>query len=138
MLSGEGMQRRKTVKNNKSHFARAAHFFVHFLAVVLHDYNADLPETFLWRKCRTCSRSLFFTAAHFHLALVAACISHFVTGATKFSHCSSNKKCLLCFFISRSRSLSRFLALSFASLPPTLSFSLSFSCSVFQICGNDN
>ena len=28
----------------------------------------------------------FFTAAHFHLALVAASISHFVTAATKFSH----------------------------------------------------
>ena len=26
----------------------------------------------------------FFPAAHFHLALVAACISHFVTAATKF------------------------------------------------------
>ena len=110
-------------------------------------------------------------------------ISFFVTGATKFSNCSSNKKCLLCFFISCSRSypgyqrffsraagifgvgrsyerrktwqkpetalekslaprvsrsLSRFLALSFASLPPTLSFSLSFSFFVFQICGNDN
>ena len=39
----------------------------------------------------------FFTAAHFHLALVAASISHFVTAATKFSCCSSNKKCLLCF-----------------------------------------
>ena len=38
----------------------------------------------------------FFTAAHFHLALVAASISHFVTAATKFSCCSSNaKKCLL-------------------------------------------
>ena len=31
----------------------------------------------------------FFTAAHFHLALVAARISHFVTAVTK--------KCLLCF-----------------------------------------
>ena len=51
----------------------------------------------LWRKCHTCSRSLGFTAAHFHLALVAASISHFVTAATKFSCCSSNKKCLLCF-----------------------------------------
>ena len=47
-------------------------FFVYFFAVVLHDYNVKLPETswlhFEWRKCRTCSRSLFFTAAHFHLA----------------------------------------------------------------------
>ena len=34
----------------------------------------------------------FFTAAHFHLALVAISISHFVTAVTKFSCCSSNKK----------------------------------------------
>ena len=71
-------------------------FFVHFFAVVLHDYNVKLPETsslhVFWRKCRTCSRSLFFTAAHFHLALVAAIISHFVTAATKFSCYSSHKK----------------------------------------------
>ena len=51
MLSGEGMQRRKKVKKNnvglisKSKFARAAHFFVHFFAFVLHDYNVKLPET---------------------------------------------------------------------------------------------
>ena len=43
--------------------------------------------------------SLFFTAAYFHLALVAASIFHFVTAATKFSCCSSNKKkCPLCLF----------------------------------------
>ena len=51
MISGEGMQRRKTVKNNnnglisKSNLARAAHVFVHFSAVVLHDHNVKLPET---------------------------------------------------------------------------------------------
>ena len=81
---------------------------------------------------------LFFTATHFHLALVAASISHFVTAATKFSCCSSNKKMSPLFFISRSRSLSPFFSLSFAGLPPTFSFSLSFSCSIFQICGHDN
>ena len=68
MLSGKGMQGRRTVKNNnranqqKSNFARAAHSFVHFFAVVLHDYNVKFPETsqlhVLWRKCRT--RSLFW------------------------------------------------------------------------------
>ena len=42
------------------------------------------------------------------------------------------------FFISRSRSLSPFFPLSFAGLTPTLSFSLSFSCSMFQICGHDH
>ena len=25
-------------------------FLVHFFAVVLHDYNVKLPETFLWRN----------------------------------------------------------------------------------------
>ena len=80
----------------------------------------------------------FYTAAHFHLALVAASISHFVTTATKFSCYSSNKKMSPLFFISGSRSLSPFFSLSFAGLPPTFSFSLSFSCSIFQICGHDN
>ena len=115
-------QRRRTVNYNsrsnqqKSNFARAAHFFVHFFAVVLHDYNVKLPETsqlhVLWRKCRSCLSSLlFFTAAHFHLALVATSISHFVTAATKFSCCSSNKKMAPLFFISCSRSLSQRIVL---------------------------
>ena len=80
----------------------------------------------------------FFTAAHFLLTLVAACISHFVTAATKFSCYSFNKKMSPLFFISRSRSLSPFFSLSFAGLPPTFSFSRSFSCPTFQICGHDN
>ena len=41
--------------------------------------------------------TFFFTAAYFNLKLVVASISHFVFAATKFSCCSSNKKCLLCF-----------------------------------------
>ena len=87
----------------KCNFARAAHFFVHFFAVVLHDYNVKLPETSLlavfWRKCRTLSLvHYFFTAAHFDLALVVASISHFVTAATKFSCCSPNKKMSPLFF----------------------------------------
>ena len=48
------------------------------------------------------------------------------------------KKCLLSFFISRSRSLLPFFSLNFAGLPPTFSFSPSFSCSIFQIGGHDN
>ena len=58
----------------------------------MHDYNAKLPETFLWRKCHIVLVHYFFTAAHFLLVLVAASISHFVTAATKFSCFSSNKK----------------------------------------------
>ena len=78
----------------------------------------------------------FFIAAHLHLALVAASISH-LTAATKFACCSSNKKMSPLFFISRFKSLSPFFSLSFAGLP-TFSFSLPFSCSIFQICGHDN
>ena len=63
-------QLRTTVKNsNTSNYAKKAAlhvqdtFFVHFFAVVLHDYNVKLPETswlhVLWRKCRTCSVYIF-------------------------------------------------------------------------------
>ena len=71
----------------------------------------------------------FFTTAPFHLALVAARIPHFLPPLQK------NASFV---FISRSRSLSPFFSLSFTGLPPTFSFSLSFSCSIFQICGRDN
>ena len=68
---------------------------------------------------------LFFSLpAHFHLALVATGISDFVTVATKFSCCSSNKKNVSSVFISRSRPLLPFFSLSFAGLPPTFSFSV--------------
>ena len=44
-------------------------FFVHFFAVVLRYLNEKLPETswlhVLWRKCRTCSCSLFFHCRSF-------------------------------------------------------------------------
>ena len=70
---------------------------------------------------------------------MAASISLFVTTTTKFSCCSSNKKNVsFGFFISRSKSLSLFFSLSFAGLPPTFFFCLSFFCSIFQICGHDN
>ena len=148
MLSGEGKRRRTVKNNNRSNQQEqlctcSKLFFVHFFVVVLHDYNVKLSETsqlhVLWRKCRTYSRSLFFTAAHFHLALVAASISHFVTAAAKFSCCSSNKKMSPLLFISRSKSLSPFFSLSFAGLLRwPFSFSLPFSCSIFQICRHDN
>ena len=52
----------------------------------------------------------FFTAAHFHLAFVAACISYFVTAATKFFCCSFNKKMPPLFFFLHPRSLSPFFS----------------------------
>ena len=49
------------------------------------------------------------------------------------------KKCLLSLFFYLSLQISlQISSLSFAGLPPTFSFSLSFSCSIFQFCGHDN
>ena len=143
------MQRQRTLKNNnrsnwqKSNFAPTAHFFCKFLFRCFARLQRETSRNFLVARFMeemsyVFSFTFFFTAANFHLALVAASISHFVTTVTKFSCCSSNKKMSPLFFISRSRSLSPFFSLSFAGLPPTFSFSLSFSCSIFQICGHDN
>ena len=100
MLRGEGnaRERWKTtigVISRKATLYVQRTSFVHFCAVVLQDYDVKLSENSLlrvfWRKFRTSSCSFFFfTAAHFHLALVAASISYFVTAATKFSCCSSS------------------------------------------------
>ena len=75
----------------------------------------------------------FFPAAHFHLAMVAAGISYFLTAATKLSCCSCNKKLSPFLFISRSRSLSPFFSLSFAGVPPSFSFFSVFHFLYFPI-----
>ena len=147
MLSGEGNagERWKAtiglISKKCSNFARAAHFFCTILcrcfARLQRETSRNLLVTHFMEEMSYVF-SVTFTAAHFHLALVVSSISHFVTASTKFSCCSSNKKMSPLFFISRSRSLSPFFSLSFAGLPPTFSFSLSFSCSIFQICGHDN
>ena len=88
---------------------------------------------------------LFFTAAHFHHALVSASISHVVTAATKFSRCSSNNKAsvsFVFFFLSLALDLCHLFSL-WASLACCLLslfffFLLFFSCSIFRICRHDN
>ena len=49
MLSGEGNENGEKTTigliSKKSNFARVTHFFLHFFAVVLQDYNVKLPET---------------------------------------------------------------------------------------------
>ena len=144
MLSGEGNAGEwwKTtigLISKKSNFARAAHFSLPlFCTTTSWNFQKLVSYTFYGGNVVRVLVHFFLTAAYFQLALVAASISHFVTVATKFSCCSSNKKMSALFFISRSRPLSPFFSLSFAGLPPTFSFSLSFPCSLFQICGHDN
>ena len=136
MLSGEGNagERWKTTRgliSKKTTLHMQHTYFVYFFAVVLHDYNAKPPETFLWRKCRTRSRSLFFfTASHFLLALVAATsISHFVTACRYIINFMLffQQKCLLC-FLSRAldlcRPFSRWVSLACRLLSPFLCLSL--------------
>ena len=138
MLIGEGNENLTVKKTtigliNKKATLQAQHtFFVHFFAVVLHDYNVKLPETsqshVFWRKCRTCSRSLFF-----HCRSFSPCIG----GRQHFSFCHRRYKIFMLFFQQKNVSFVIF-SVSFAGLPPTFSFSLSFSFSIFQICGHDN
>ena len=77
-------------------------FFVHFFAVVLHDYNVKLPETsqlhVLWRKCCMWSCSLFFAAALFQLG-----------GRQHFSFSHSRYKIFMLFF-KRNQSLLFFIS----------------------------
>ena len=61
MLSGKGNENgdKTTIGliSKKATLHEQHTFFVHFFAVVLHDYNVKLPETsllhVLWRKCRS-------------------------------------------------------------------------------------
>ena len=137
MLSSEGNENgeKTTIRSNqqKSNLARAAHFFCTFLCRWFARLQRETSRNFLVTRfleemSQVFPFTFFFSAAHFHLALVAASMSHFFTAATKFLFLLPTKKCLLCFVF----------LLSFARLPPIFSFSLSFSCSIFQICGHDN
>ena len=74
MLSGEGNagERWKAtigLISKKNNSARAAHFFVHFFAVVLHDYNAKLTETFFMEEM-----SYAFSFTFFHCRSFCPCI----------------------------------------------------------------
>ena len=147
MLSGEGNagEQWKTTIGliSKKATLHVQHTFLYislplFCTTPTWNFQKLLSYTFYGRNVARFLVHFFFTAAHFHLALVAGSISHCVTAATKFSCCSFKKKMSPLFFISSSRSLSSFFSLNFAGMPPTFSFSRSFSCSIFQICGHDN
>ena len=136
-------QRERWKNKNRSNYSKKATlhvqhtFFVHFFAVVLHDYNVKLPEVswlhVLWRKCRTCSCSLFFHCRSFSPSWPLAFLI-FSPPLQDFMLFIPQKMSPL-FFLSRSISFSRWASLAFRL---TFSFSLSFSFSIFQFCGHDN
>ena len=81
----------------------------------------------LWRKCRTCSSSLFFSLPLIFIVVVATSYSLFLTAATKFSCCSSIKKYLFCFSLALTlcRPFSRWVSLACRLLSLFLCLSLS-------------
>ena len=102
MLSSEGMQLRKTVKNN----------------------NRSNQQKQLF-TCSTLSQVELTDALAFLILSPPLQNFHVVL---------RTKKCLLC-SLSLALNPCRPFSLSFTGLPPTFSFSLSFSCSIFQIVG---
>ena len=91
MLGGEGLTDKKAILH-------VQHTFLYislplFCTTTTWNFQKLLSYTFFGGNVVRVLIHFVFTDAHFHLALVTASISHFVT-ATKFSCCSSNKKCL--------------------------------------------
>ena len=67
--------------SKKNNFARAAHFFVHFLAVVLHDGNFFLLPIHTFYGGNVCFRVHSVFSLPLIFSLVAVSISHFLTAA---------------------------------------------------------
>ena len=110
MLSGKGDENReKTAIGLISNFARPALFLYISLPFFLRDYNGNFQKLPSYRIYGVnVVRLVHFFLLPLIFILVAASISHFLTAATNFSCCSSNKKCLLCFLFPRCSSLSIF------------------------------
>ena len=105
-------------------------FFVHFFAVVLCTTTA---WNFFMEEMSYVFSFTFFT--RFLLALVAAIALS--QSLQNFHVVLPTKKCLLCFLslaLNLRRPFSRWVSLTCRFF----SFSLSFSCSICQICGHDN
>ena len=149
MLIGEGNAgvRCKTTmgpNSKKSNYARAAHFFRTFSLPLIYTTTTWNLQKFLSYTFYGGKSYVFFSFTFFSLPLIFTlhwwplALPILSPPLQNFHVVLLTKKMSPLFFISRSRSLSPFFSLSFAGLPPTFSFSLSFSCSIFQICGHDN
>ena len=146
MLSGEsnaGERWKATIGliGKKSNFARATHLFCAFLYRCFARLQCETSTsyTFFGGNVVHVLVHFFFTAAHFHIGgryLFPFCHHRYNIFMLFFQ--PKNISFFFFFLISRSRSLSPFCSLNFAGLPPNFPFSLSFSFSIFQICGHDN
>ena len=146
MLSGEGNAGEwwKTtigLISKKSNFARAVHFFRTFLCRCFARLQRETSRNILVTRFME-EMSYVFSFTFFSLPLIFTLHwwPHFLFGRRcyKIFMLFFPQKISPLFFIFRSRPLSPFFSFSCAGLPPTFSLSLSFSCSIFQICGHDN
>ena len=148
MLSGEGNtgERWKTTIGliSKKQLCTWSTLFCTFLCRCLARQQRETTRNFLVTLLMeevsyVFSFTFSFTAAHFHLAFDWWPLAFFILSPPLQNfYVVLPTKNVSFFSLSRSRSLSPFFSLSFAGLPPNFSFSLSFSCSIFQICGHDN
>ena len=126
---------------SKSNFARAAHFFCTFLCRCFARLQRETSRNFLVTRFME-EMSYVFSFTFFSLPLIFTLhwwpLAFLILSPPlqNFHVVLPTKKMSPLFFISRSKSLSPFFSLSFAGLPPTFSFSLSFSCSIFQTSGH--
>ena len=91
MQGGKGLTNKKAILHMQHTFLWIS--LPLFCTTTTWNFQKLLSYTFFGGNVVRVLVHFVFTAAHFHLALVTASISHFVA-ATKFSCCSSNKKCL--------------------------------------------
>ena len=91
--------------SRKINFA-GAHFFIHYFALLLHDYNVKPPSyTFCGGNVACVSVPWFFSfSPPLIFTLVAASIPHLLTAAIKFLRFSSSEIRSPLFMISRSSS----------------------------------
>ena len=130
------VQKQQQVQYSKKTTLHLQHTcFVHFFAVVLHDYKVKLPETswlhVLWRECRTFSCSFFFFSLPHFFTLVAANISYFPIIIIIYSF---TVRFLTCQVIKSAKKFTKIFMLLFRQKNVSFVFylSLQFSLSLFS------
>ena len=113
MLSGEGMQRRQTVKNNnrsnqqKSNFVRAAHVFCIFLCLCFARLQRETSRNFIVTRFMREMSYVFSSTFFFTARLFSPCVG----GRQHFPFCHRRYKIFMLFFQQKNVSFVFYLSL---------------------------